>query len=136
LIRAVDLVDDQDDRQLGLQRLAQHEAGLRERALAGVDEQGDAVDHGEAALDLTAEVGVAGSVDDVDGDGLLVAGGLVADRRVLGENGDALFPLQVHGVHGAVGHLAARVGLAPLAQHGVDQGCFSMVHVGDDGDVA
>nr|BFE75180.1 hypothetical protein GCM10020092_084810 [Actinoplanes digitatis] len=90
-VGAVDLVDDQDDRQLGLQGLAEHEAGLRQRALAGVDEQGDAVDHGEAALDLAAEVGVAGGVDDVDGDGSTV-GGPVADRRVLGENGDALFP--------------------------------------------
>ena len=62
----VDLVDDEDDRQPLLQRLAQHEAGLRQRALAGVDEQQHAVDHREAALDLAAEVGVAGGVDDVE----------------------------------------------------------------------
>ena len=66
-VRPVHLVDDQDHRQLRLQRLAQHEPGLRQRALAGVDEQHDAVDHRQAALDLAAEVGVARGVDDVDG---------------------------------------------------------------------
>ena len=66
---AVDLVDHEDHRQLRLERLAQHEAGLREWALAGVDEQEDAVDHRQRPLDLAAEVGVAGGVDDVDRDG-------------------------------------------------------------------
>ena len=56
----VDLVDDEDHRQAGLERLAQDEAGLGQRALAGVDQQQDAVDHGQGALDLAAEVGVAG----------------------------------------------------------------------------
>ena len=67
-VGTVGLVDEQDDRQPGLERLAQHEAGLRQRALARVDEQHDAVDHREAALDLAAEVGVTGGVDDVDRD--------------------------------------------------------------------
>ena len=67
-VGAVGLVDQEDDREFGLERLAQHEAGLRQRALARVDEQHDAVDHGQAALDLAAEVGVAGGVDHVDRD--------------------------------------------------------------------
>ena len=58
-VGAVGLVDQEDDGQLRLERLAQHEAGLRQRALARVDEQHDAVDHRQAALDLAAEVGVA-----------------------------------------------------------------------------
>ena len=58
-VGAVDLVDDEDHRQLRLQRLAQDEAGLGQRALGGVDEEQHAVDHGQAALDLAAEVGVA-----------------------------------------------------------------------------
>ena len=65
-VGAVGLVEHEDDGQLRLERLAQHEAGLRQRALARVDEQHDAVDHRQAALDLAAEVGVAGGVDDVD----------------------------------------------------------------------
>ena len=62
----VDLVDDEDHRQLRLERLAQHEARLGQRPLAGVDEQQHAVDHRQPALDLAAEVGVAGRVDDVE----------------------------------------------------------------------
>jgi hypothetical protein len=58
-VRAVDLVDHEDHRQPRLERLAQHEARLRERALGRVDEQQDAVDHRQPALDLAAEVGVA-----------------------------------------------------------------------------
>ncbi len=65
-VAAVGLVDDQDHRHVGVERLAQHEAGLRQRTLRGVDEQHDAVDHRQAALDLATEVGVAGGVDDVD----------------------------------------------------------------------
>ena len=65
-VRPVDLVDDEDHRQLRLERLAEDEAGLRQRPLARVDEQEDAVDHRQPALDLAAEVGVARRVDDVD----------------------------------------------------------------------
>ena len=65
-VGAVDLVDDDDRPQPALERLAQHEARLRQRPLGGVDQQQGAVGHLEDALDLAAEVGVAGRVDDVD----------------------------------------------------------------------
>ena len=65
-VGAVDLVDDEHDRQLLLERLAQHEPRLRQRPLGRVDEQEHAVDHRQPALDLAAEVGVARRVDDVD----------------------------------------------------------------------
>ena len=62
----VHLVDDEDQRQPPLERLAEHEARLRQRPLGGVDQQQHPVDHREPALDLAAEVGVPGGVDDVD----------------------------------------------------------------------
>ena len=136
-VGAVGLVDQQDDGQLRLERLAQHEAGLRQRALARVDEQDDAVDHRQAALDLAAEVGVAGGVDDVDRD--RAVGGvraLVRDRRVLGEDRDALLALEVVRVHGALFHVLVRAEGAGLAQHGVDERRLAVVDVGDDRDVA
>jgi hypothetical protein len=64
-----------------------------------LDEQDHAIDHRQAALDLTAEVGVAGCVDDVDGHPA------VPDRGVLGQDRDALFPFQVAGVHDPLGDL-------------------------------
>ena len=125
-VGAVDLVDHEDHRQARLERLAQHEAGLRQRALAGVDEQQHAVDHREPALDLAAEVGVAGGVDDVD---LHVA---VADRGVLGEDRDALLALEVDRVHDPVGDLLVGAERAGLPEHGVDERGLAVVDVGDD----
>jgi hypothetical protein len=49
-----------------LQSLADHELGLRHRALGGVDQHDGAVHHRQDTLDLAAEVGVARGVDDVD----------------------------------------------------------------------
>ena len=54
-----------------------------------VDQQQHAVDHRQHALDLAAEVGVAGRVDDVD---LVV---LVVDGGVLRQDGDAALALEV-----------------------------------------
>ena len=129
-VRAVGLVHDQHDGQARGERLAQHEAGLRQRALGGVDEQDDPVDHRQAALDLAAEVGVAGGVDDVD------RGAVPVDRGVLGEDRDPLLALQVAGVHDPVDRLGALAEGAGGAQHGVDERGLAVVDVGDDGDVA
>ena len=65
-VGAVDLVDDDDRLEAERERLAGDELGLRHRPFGGVDEQDDAVDHRQDALDLGAEIGVAGRVDDVD----------------------------------------------------------------------
>ena len=137
-VAAVDLVDHEHDRHVGVERLAQHEPGLRQRALARVDQQHDAVDHRQAALDLAAEVGVAGGVDDVDRHALGRGRAGVVDRGVLGEDRDPLLALEVTGVHDP---LADALGLvrgegAGLAQHGVDQRGLAVVDVRDDRDVA
>ena len=65
-VGAVDLVDDDDRAQAERERLAGDELGLRHRPFGGVDQQDHAVDHRQDALDLGAEIGVAGRVDDVD----------------------------------------------------------------------
>ena len=143
-VGAVDLVDDDDDGQVGLEGLAQHEAGLRERALGGIDHEDDAVNHRQASLDLAAEVGVAGGVDDVDDDAILEAQGLgggagVVDGGVLGENGDALLALEVAGVHNALAGLFDRVTLGErsgLPEHCVNQRGLAMIDVRDDGDIS
>ena len=79
--------------QAKLQRLLQHEARLRHRPLDGVHQQQTAIRHVQHALDLAAEVGVAGRVDDVDLDAA------IHDRRVLGQDRDAALALQLVGVH-------------------------------------
>ncbi len=120
-----------------LQRLAQHEAGLRQRALAGVDEQQHAVDHGQPALDLAAEVGVTGGVDDVQDDCRLLGSPVrVFDRHVLGEDRDAFLTLEIHRVHDPLGDVLTFPESAGLPEHGVDQRGLAVVDVGDDGEVA
>ena len=63
---AVDLVDDDDGLEAELQRLGEHEFGLRHDGFRRIDQQHDAVDHGQDALDLAAEIGMARRVDDID----------------------------------------------------------------------
>src|SRR6478752_566246 len=140
-VGTVDLVDAEDDRHLRGERLAQHEAGLGQRALGRVDEQDDPVDHRQAALDLATEVGVAGGVDDVDGDAVSEAtvGGRLArvvHRGVLREDGDALLALEVAGVHGSLVDVLVLAERAGLPEHLVDEGGLAVVDVSDDGDVA
>ena len=56
---------------------------------------------------------------------------------VLGQDGDALFLLQVTGVHHAFLGVVTAVGQgAGLPQHRVDQRRFAVVDVRDDGDIA
>src|SRR4029450_6040352 len=77
-----------------------------------------------------AEVGVARGVDHVDADPA------ERDRRLLGQDGDALLPLQVHRVQHPVDALLVGPERPRLAQHGVDQGGLAVVDVGHDGHVA
>ncbi len=93
LVGAVDLVDRNDRTEALGQRLAEHELGLRHRAFGGIDEDHDAIDHREDALDFTAEIGVAGRIDDVD------ARVLPDERGHLGKDGDAALALEVVAVH-------------------------------------
>ena len=129
-VLAVDLVDDHDGREFLLERLAQDIAGLGERPFRSVDEEEDTVDHAERALDLSAEVGVSGGVADVDLDAL------VADRRVLGEDGDAALAFEIVRVHDPIGDLLVFPETAGLAKEGVHERRLAMIDVGDDGDVA
>ena len=127
---AIDLVDHDDGRAAELERLAQHEARLRHRAVERIDDEQHAVDHAQDALDLATEIGVAGRVDDVD---LRV---VPANGRVLREDGDAPLFLERVGVHDALFDDLVVAEGSGLAEHLVDEGGLPVVDVGDDGDVA
>ncbi len=129
-VGAVDLVDDDDGLEALLQRLADDELGLRQRALGGVDQHQRAIHHVEDALHLAAEVGVARRVDDID------AGVLPQDRGSFGEDGDAALALEVVGIHRPLLHaLVGAVG-ARLLQQAVHERGLAVIDVGNDGDVA
>jgi hypothetical protein len=88
------------------------------------------IHHRQDALDLAAEIGVAGRVDDVD------AGVLPVDRGRLGEDGDAALLFEVVGVHHALGDALVLAERAGLLEQLVDQRGLAMVDVRDDRDVA
>ena len=110
--------------------LAQHEARLRHHALDGAGQQQHRVDHAEHALHLAAEIGVAGRVDHVDVDALVVEGG------VLGVDRDAALALEVFRVHHALGGRVLRRQRAGLAQQAVEQRRLAVIDVRDDREVA
>ena len=127
--RTVNLVDHDDWLQAGFESLLGHEAGLRHRAVLGVDQQQHGVDHRHYTLNLATEVGVAGGVDDVDVVAVPVDGG------VFRQNGNTALFFLVVGVHDALVVELVTLQSAGLTQEFVDQSGFTMVNVGDDGDV-
>ena len=110
--------------------LLQHEIRLRHGPLGSVHEQERAVRHPEHALDLPAEIGVARRVDDV----YQVA--LVKERAILGGDGDAPLPLQVHRVHQALLDNLVVPEQAALPEQLVYERCFTVIDVCYDRDIA
>jgi len=62
----VDLVDHHDDAQPRGQRLFQNKIGLGHGAFLGVHQKEAAVRHAQNPFHLAAEIGVSGSIDDID----------------------------------------------------------------------
>ena len=126
----VDLVDHDDRPQALGQSLSDHKFGLRHRAVGGVYQYQNPVNHAEDALDLAAEIGVAGRVDDIDPD-------VPPDHRgAFGKDRDAALAFELVRIERALGNLLVGAESAALAQHRVDQGRLAMVDMGDDRDVA
>ena len=125
----IHLVDDDDGLESERQRLARDKARLRHGALDRIDQQQHAVDHRQHALDFTAEIGVAGSIDDID------VRAFVGDRAVLGKDGNAALALEIIRVHHALDQVLVCGERAGLAQQLVDERGLAVVDVGDDGDV-
>ena len=129
-VRPIDLVDHDDRPQPLAQRLADDELGLRHRALGGIHQHEDAVDHAEDPLDLTAEIGVAGRVDDID------PHVPPHHRGAFGQDRDAALALELVRIERPFRDLLVGAERAALAQHRIDQGRLAMVDMGDDRDVA
>ena len=125
----VDLVQHGDDLEVVLQRLVAVGQGLGLDPLGGVDQQHRPLAGGQRPADLVAEVDVARGVDEVQG--------VVLPRHpdVLGLDGDAPLPLDVHRVEVLLPHLAG-VDRPGQLQDAVGQRRLAVVDVADDGEVA
>ena len=62
----VDLVDEDEHREVGRADCPRQAARLRLHALDGRDDQHDAIEHAQRTLDLGDEVGVSGGIDQID----------------------------------------------------------------------
>ncbi len=129
-IRTIDLVNNDDGRQVRFERFAEHVPRLRKRTFTGVDEQHHAIDHFKRALDLASKIAVAGCVDDIDFYVVVKNGGIFC------ENGDAALAFEFVRVHDALDVVLVGAKRATLLQHGIDQRGLAVVDVGDDCDIA
>ena len=127
---AVDLVHDDNRGKTELQSLLRHKAGLGHRAFECVNHQDNAIDSAQNAFHLATEVSMPRGIDDVH------AVSLVHHARVLGEDGNAAFAFEVIGVHHAVHDFFTFMEGTALFEELVHQGCFTVVNVGDDGNVS
>ena len=128
-VRTVNLIDHQNGFQLGFERLGQHVARLGQRALAGIDEQHDAVDNLERALNLAAEIRVARGIDNVN---LYV---VEAHARGFSKNRNAAFAFEIVRIHGAFALRFVGPVNTGLAEHGVNQRGLSVVDVRNNSNV-
>src|SRR5579883_2119940 len=128
-IFAIDLVDYDDRAQIELQRFSQHETSLRHDAFGRVHQEQHALHHLQHALDLAAEIRVAGRIDDVQLD---VA---VVDRRILREDGDAALALERIRIHHASLDALPLTENAALTQHLIDERGLAVIDVRNDRDV-
>ena len=115
--------------------LAEHPAGLRLGATHRIGQQEDAIDHFHDTLHLSAKVGVAWGVNDVDGIDFTVLRIGPFYGEVLRFNSNALFTFQIHRVHGALLHLLVFTVGATLLQQAVHESGLAVVNVCDDGDI-
>ena len=127
---AVDLIDDDNGLEVVRQRFLEHKPGLRLRAIKGIDQQQDAIDHLQNPFHFAAEVGMAGGVDNVDEIIFPVDGG------VLGLDGDTFFFFKVHRVHCPFFHRLAGAVHTALAEQFVHKRRFAVVNVRDNSNIA
>ena len=124
-VGTVGLVNYNDDLVTQLERLLEHETGLRHGSLEGIHQQENAVYHLEDTLYLAGEIRVAGGIDDIDLNAVIHAGG------VLRKNCDATLALDGVVVHYAVVYYLILAECAALLEHFVYQGGLAVVNVGD-----
>ena len=128
----VDLVEDRDDLQVGLESQVQVGQGLGLDTLGRVDEQDGTFAGLQGTRHLVGEVHVPGGVDHVEH----VAGAVHLPRHAhrLGLDGDAAFPLDVHPVE--ILGAGITFGQYPRdLQHAIGQGRLAVVDVRNDAEV-
>src|SRR5690606_13139055 len=122
----VDLVNYHDGLQSQVKRFAQHEADLGHGTFKGVHQQNYPVGQFKHTFHLSAEVGVAGSVNDIDFNAFVSYG------NVFGNDSDPSFTFQVVIVQDQVLEFLVVTKNFRSVNDFVHQGGFSVVNVSDN----
>ena len=130
----VHLIEHRHDLVAVVDRLINVRQGLRFNALAGIDHQQRTLASGERAVDLIGEVHVTGRIDQIE-DIVLAIARFVIEPHSLRLDGNSALALDVHGIEHLLLHLARLQPAGELNQP-VGQRRFSMVDMGDDGEIA
>ena len=127
---AINFIDHNDRPEAQSQGFFGHETRLRHRAFNRIHQQQDPINHRQHALDFTAEISVTRGIHDVDVDAFIINGG------VLGENGNAALFFKIVGIHDAFSNVLVGGEGTGLMKKFVNKGSFTVVDVGDDGDIS
>ena len=128
--KLVHLVDKANSWNVVLVSLTPYGLGLRLNTLFTVEDCNGTVKNTKRTLHLNGEVHVSRGVDDVD------LGIFPLNADILGKDGDPALTLEVVVVQQEVVHLLIITEKLRSVKHVVYQGGFTVVNVGDDGDVA
>ena len=127
---AIDLINNDHNGKFRLQGLMKNKSGLGERTFRRIHEQNGSACHGQGAFDLSAKVGMAWGVNDVDLDSL------PGDGAVFGSNCDAALAFEVPVIHNAVGNFLVGSENATLFKKRIHKGGLTVVDMGYNSHIA
>ena len=124
------LINDNDWFQIKLQCFLQNESCLWHRTFKCINKQTNTIGHFQNTFNFATKVGVTRCVNNIN----LYA--FIFYRCVFRKNGNASFTFQIIAIHDELtGFLVFAEDLGSM-QDFVDQCCFTMVNVSNDGDVS
>ena len=126
----VDFVDDDEYFQTKLKGLSEYKFGLRHGAFVGIHHKHRCVHCAKNTFHFGTEIGVPGSIHNVD----LIF--LVVNGRIFCINGDSAFFFLIVRVHHSHFHFFVRLESTSGFKQGIHECGFSMVYVSDDGNVS
>ena len=130
----VDLVQDRHDVMIRVNRVIHVGKRLRLYALGTIDNQQRPFDRAHGPRNLVGEIDVTGGVDQIE-DIFLAIFGRVIDPHRLGLDRDPALALDIHRIEHLRLHIAQGNGVRLLDQAIGERG-FTMIDVGDDGEIA
>ena len=127
---AVNLIDNHHDRKACVDSVAQNKTSLWHRALGSVNQKKCAISHLQNTLYLAAKISVAGGINDVN------LNALILNRDVFCQNSNSAFTLLIIRVQDSFLNLLVLAECIGCLEHLVNHGGFTVINVGDDSNIS